>query len=149
MDNRDEVIAQINEQISKQESNIKSVKSTIARLESERITALKYANEKFAKELLPIIDALQNAQNLDVSGDESAANVQKMINECVEKFIAAFKSAGIEEINDSGKFDPNFHNAIQMLEIPGKESGDIVQVYQKGYKYKDRVLRASMVVIAK
>lgn len=49
----------------------------------------------------------------------------------------------------SGKFDHNIHNAVSQIEAEGKESGDIVQVYQKGYMYKGRVLRAAMVVVAK
>ena len=46
-------------------------------------------------------------------------------------------------------FDPSVHNAISMIEAEGAKKGDIVQVYQKGYMYKQRVLRAAMVVVAK
>jgi len=144
-----EEIKNLQEQISKAQADIASLQASIDRVDNERITAVKYANEKFAKELLPIIDALQNAQSMDIGADETASAIEQKISDCVGKFITAFKNAGIDPIDDSGKFDPNLHNAIQMVEVAGKSSGDIVQVYQKGYKYKDRILRASMVVIAK
>ena len=119
------------------------------RLERDKDSAVAYASEKFAKDLLPIIDALEEAAKIDIEGNEMADKIEDGVKHCIAMFLDTFKKYGISQIATDGKFDPNFHNAIQMIESEGKESGDIIQVYQKGYMFKDRVLRASMVIVAK
>lgn len=119
------------------------------RLERDKDSAVAYASEKFAKDLLPIIDALEEAAKIDIEGNEMADKIEDGVKQCVNMFLDTFKKYGILQIATDGKFDPNFHNAIQMIEADDKESGDIIQVYQKGYMFKDRVLRASMVIVAK
>lgn len=118
------------------------------RMEKDREVAVDYANEKFAKELLNVIDALEEAAKIDVEGNELAINIKDGVKNCIEIFKKTFEKFGITQIDTSGEFDANFHNAISVIQNEEK-SGQIVQVYQKGYLYKGRVLRASMVVIAK
>ncbi len=119
------------------------------RMEKERETAVDYANEKFAKELLGVIDALEEAAKIDVQDNELANNIKDGVKNCLEIFKKTFEKFGITQIDANGEFDANFHNAIRVVQSDNKKSGQIVQVYQKGYLYKGRVLRASMVVIAK
>ncbi|AII14971.1 DnaK system nucleotide exchange factor GrpE [Campylobacter iguaniorum] len=119
------------------------------RLEREKIEALKFANEGFARDLLPVIDALEIASNLQSDDDEIAAKIKDGINLTIEQFKKCFEKYGIKEINTNGEFNPEVHNAINYVETPDVESGKIAMVYQKGYLYNDRVLRAAMVVIAK
>ena len=110
------------------------------RLEKEKDSAVAYASESFAKDLLPIIDALEEAAKIDVEGNELADKIEVGVKQCLSLFTKTFEKYG---------FDPSVHNAISMIEAEGANSGDIVQVYQKGYMYKQRVLRAAMVVVAK
>ena len=57
---------------------------------------------------------------------------------------------GIEELEDIGTdFDPNIHNAISMEDSDEFEPGKVISVYQKGYKFKDKVIRPSMVIVSK
>ena len=67
----------------------------------------------------------------------------------LESFYRALTSVGIEEIEAEGKpFDPNFHEAYaQVPAEEGQESGVVAQVYEKGYKLHDRVLRAAKVTV--
>ena len=116
------------------------------RLEREKAEALKFANESFARDLLPVIDALEIAANLQSGDDEIANKIKDGINLTIEQFKKCFEKYGIKEIDTNGEFN---HNAINYIETDEVESGKIATVYQKGYLYNDRVLRPSMVVIAK
>ena len=119
------------------------------RLEKEKDSAVAYASESFAKDLLPIIDALEEAAKIDVEGNELADKIEVGVKQCLSLFTKTFEKYGIVPIATDGGFDPSVHNAISMIEAEGTKKGDIVQVYQKGYMYKQRVLRAAMVVVAK
>ena len=119
------------------------------RLEKEKDSAVAYASESFAKDLLPIIDALEEAAKIDVEGNELADKIEVGVKQCLSLFTKTFEKYGIVPIATDAGFDPSVHNAISMIEAEGVKKGDIVQVYQKGYMYKQRVLRAAMVVVAK
>lgn len=123
------------------------------RLEKEKMSAVAYANEQFAADMLSIIDALDAASLLkeseDVKPEELFEKVKEGIDLTVEQFKKSFEKHGIELVYTDGDFDPNFHNAVMQVESEDKNSGQILQVFQKGYKIKDRVLRPAMVSIAK
>ena len=121
------------------------------RLEKEKDTAVAYASEKFAKDLLPIIDALEEAAKIDIEGNELADKIEEGVKQCINLFLKAFEKHGITQIStdegyesESGKFYP-----IQLVEKDGAKTNDIVQVLQKGYLYKERILRPVMVILAK
>ncbi|WP_458699590.1 nucleotide exchange factor GrpE [Sulfurospirillum sp. 1307] len=123
------------------------------RLEKEKANAVAYANELFARDMLAIIDALDSASAIkesdDVKPEELFEKIKEGIDLTVEQFKKAFEKHGIELIDISGEFDPNIHEAVMQVESENKNSGEILQVFQKGYKIKDRVLRPAMVSIVK
>lgn len=119
--------------------------NTKKRLEKDKFQALEYAYEKFAKDLLPIIDALHNAK--EVSKENPA--ILEGISLTLDNLIKTLSKYGIEEIDTQGDFDPNLHDCIMQVPNPDLEDGKIAQVMQKGYKYKERTLRPSMVAIVK
>jgi molecular chaperone GrpE len=117
------------------------------RLEREKYQAIEYSSEKFAKELLPVLDNLQMA----IQSAETNPNLQKLkegIDLTLKNFLLTLEKNGIEKIGTENGFDPNFHEAVMRVENDEVESGEIVQILQNGYKLKDRVLRATMVSIA-
>ncbi len=118
------------------------------RLEREKGEAVKFACEGFARDLLPVIDALEIAAALDAP-DGVADKIKDGINMTIEQFKKCFEKYGISEVATEMEFNPEVHNAINYVENSGVEPGKIAQVYQKGYTYNGRVLRAAMVVIAK
>lgn len=130
--------------------------NTKKRLARDKDIALEYAYENIAKDLLPSIDALQNALNAanttnlaDIS--DTKEHIEKMregICLVMDNLLKALAKHEIVPIDTSGEFDPNLHNAIMQVESQ-KPSGSIVAELQKGYKYKERTLRASMVSVAK
>ncbi|AXX93519.1 nucleotide exchange factor GrpE [Malaciobacter molluscorum LMG 25693] len=124
------------------------------RLEKEKYQAIDYASEKFAKDLLVPIDTLEMALAAEESSkDLDAQELLKKLKEGVEltikNFYTVFEKHEITPIDTDGEFDPNFHDAVMQVDSEDHEDGQIVQQLQKGYKYKDRLLRPAMVSICK
>lgn len=96
------------------------------------------------EKLLPTLDNLERASQY--TDPEKLADGVKMILSGVPDTLA---SLGVEVFGESGEaFDPNFHNAVMMVNGPDHESGVIVNVLQRGYKRGDKVLRYAMVTVA-
>lgn len=120
------------------------------RLEREKYLALEYANEQILKDFLPILDTLESALDSTKSDEsEAVAKIKEGIQLTIDNFLKAFSKHSVERISTEGEFDPNVHNAIMQVPLQGKADGEIAQVIQKGYKYKDRVIRPAMVAITK
>ena len=96
-----------------------------------------------------VIDNLERAI-ASPSESEEAKNLKKGIEMVYEGFLYALKEEGIQEIEALNQpFDPNKHHAVQVIPAEeGQESDVVVQVFQKGYILKDRVLRPAMVIVS-
>ena len=121
------------------------------RLEREKYTAVEYSNEKFAKDMIPVLDALDGAmKSIDSEGDK--AELFDKLKEGIElthkQFLTMLEKHGVTLVSHEEPFDPNIHNAIQTVDSEDVKSGQIVQTFQTGYKYKSRPLREAMVVVA-
>ena len=121
------------------------------RLEKEKYTAVEYANEKFAKDMIPVIDALDGALK-SAESDADKAELFDKLKEGIElthkQFLTQLEKHGVTMVKHDEPFDPNIHNAIQAMDSEDVESGQIVQTFQTGYKYKNRPLREAMVIVA-
>ena len=120
------------------------------RLEREKYSAIDYASEKFAKDLLAPIDALQMAilsTNADIPAEDLVEKLKEGIELTVKAFNKAFEKHDITEV-EYDEFNPDFHNAVQKVDSDEVESGNIVMIMQKGYLFKDRLLREAMVSVA-
>ena len=111
--------------------------------------AHKYALDKFANELLPVIDSMELGMNAAQSEEEQNSLKEgmdltlKMFRDVLEKF-------GVEEVDPEGeKFDPEKHQAVSMQELEEAESGTVATVLQKGYALNGRLIRPAMVIVAK
>ncbi|WP_413228415.1 nucleotide exchange factor GrpE [Clostridium sp. CS001] len=96
------------------------------------------------KEVLPVLDNLERAISIDGSGEELRTGVEMT----VRQFNDAFTKLGIEELPSEGNFDPNLHNAVMHIQDEDYGTNEIVEVFQKGYKKANKVLRHSMVKVA-
>ena len=115
---------------------------------------------KLAKELLPAVDnldrALEAAQSAvpndgqtTTAADNGTATLVSGIKLVHEDVIAALARAGIERFSPEGeRFDPQEHEAIAQLPVQGRESGTVVEVYQRGYRLGESVIRPARVVVA-
>lgn len=118
------------------------------RLQNEADQVRKYRIQGFASEVLPIIDNLERALSQKVE-DEAIKNYVKGFEMIYQQLINALNNEGVKEIDSLNQpFDPNFHQALMQEAIEGVESGMVVEVLQKGYMLKDRVLRAALVKVS-
>jgi len=79
---------------------------------------------------------------------ELLAKVREGVELTMKQFLSVLEKHGITPVGEDEPFDPNVHHAVQQVDSPDHESGEIVSTFQKGYKYKDRTLRDAMVAIA-
>lgn len=119
------------------------------RFRNERETLQKYRSQDLGKKLLPALDNLERAVATEVEGEQNE-NLKKGVEMTLESLRSAMQEEGIEEISAQGEiFDPTMHQAVQSVPATEDQPAEtVVQVLQKGYKLYDRVLRASMVVVA-
>jgi len=121
------------------------------RLEREKYTAVDYANEKFAKDMIPVMDSLQMAMTstaTEATAEELLVKLKEGIELTLKQFNTSLEKHGVTMVSHDEPFDPNIHNAVQSIDSEDVESGQIVQTFQTGYKYKSRPLREAMVVVA-
>ncbi|HBS91804.1 MAG TPA: nucleotide exchange factor GrpE [Erysipelotrichaceae bacterium] len=118
------------------------------RLQNDFDSRMKYRIQSFALDILPVIDNLERALG-NTQQQDSNDSVLKGIEMIYMQLIEALKKEGVEEINALNQpFDPNFHHALMMETIEGVDANLVVEVLQKGYKLKDRILRASLVKVS-
>ena len=116
------------------------------RAQEDIAKAAKFAVEKFASELLAVKDSLEAALATETPSVESLKSGNELT---LKQLVAAFEKSNLREVNPLGeKFDPNFHQAISMVESE-QEPNTVVTVLQKGYLLADRVLRPALVIVAK
>ncbi len=150
------------DELTKVKEELASLKDTYARvhadfdnikkrLEREKYQALEYANEKFAKDLIPVVDSLSMAIAATAIEAEPAVLLEKLqegVELTLKQMLSVLEKHGVTPVDESHPFDPEIHNAVQKVDSDAHESGEIVNTFQKGYKYKERTLRDAMVVIA-
>ncbi|ABY95045.1 nucleotide exchange factor GrpE [Thermoanaerobacter sp. CM-CNRG TB177] len=116
------------------------------RTEKEKSEMVEYGKEIVILELLPVMDNFERA--LASSGDYNS------LKEGIELIYRQFKKMldkfGVKEIEAEGQiFDPYKHHAVMQEEVEGKQPNEIIEVFQKGYYLKDKVIRPSLVKVAK
>lgn len=155
------IVHDLEERMKKLEVSLKEAEEKAMREKAEAINyrkrkddevsrMMKYASEDLIKEILPIVDSFERAIDMDDDNLEDE----------VSKFLAGFKMIycnfvnilekyEVKEIEAMGKeFDANFHQAVLTEPRDGVEPGIVIEVLQKGYMYKDKVLRPSMVKVS-
>jgi molecular chaperone GrpE len=119
----------------------------------ERQEAISYANESLLTKLLPIMDSFEmaiaaaNSTSKSESGAQSLQAGVVMVSNQLKSILA---DSGLEEIDATGKpFDPNLHEAVSQEATKAVPEGHVVRQIRKGYKFRNRLLRAAGVVVAK
>ena len=119
------------------------------RIEREKQNAIKFAEEALLKELLPTIDNLERALAMEQT-NEDAIKLHEGVELTLKGLMSTVEKYGLSPIDSVGQpFDPNVHEALTMEasdEIPAQS---IITEFEKGYYYKDKLLRAAKVVVSK
>ena len=116
------------------------------RTEKEKQNTALYAKADVVEMLLPVIDSMENAIAIETADE----NLKQGISLMFEQIRIFLEKNGVEEIAKVGEeFNPELHDAISIQEVENANSGEIISVFRKGYKIKDRIIRHAMVIVAK
>ena len=123
--------------------------NTLRRKDEETNRLLKYSNESLITELLPVIDNFERALNVDATSNdiESYQKGMTMIYNSLKNILEKFEVKEIEAIDK--EFDPSYHQAVMQEEKEETKENIVIEVLQKGYTYKDKVIRPAMVKVSK
>ena len=120
------------------------------RHEREVENAHKYALERFVQELLPVIDSLEMGAEAAASEGATLEKVQEGTELTLKMLLATIEKFGIKAVHPEGEaFNPEFHQAMSMLESPEHAANTVMNVMQKGYTLNERLIRPAMVVVSK
>lgn len=96
------------------------------------------------KEMIPVLDTLERA----IAVDGSVEDFKKGIDMTIKSFKGSFEKLGVEEIDATGEFDPNLHQAVMHVQDESFGTNSVVEVFQKGYKRGEKIIRHTMVKVA-
>ena len=154
-------IAQLQAELAEAKATIEGQKDSVIRAAAEndnirRRAALdvekahKFALEKFANELLPVIDNLERAVEFSDKENEALKPLIEGIELTQKSFIDAVGKFGVELVNPEGeKFNAEFHQAMSMQPSADVEPNTVIAVMQKGFTLNGRLLRPAMVMVSK
>lgn len=120
------------------------------RHEREVENAHKYALERFAQDLLPVIDSLEMGAEAAASEGATLEKVREGTELTLKMLLSTIDKFGIQAVHPEGEpFNPEYHQAMSMLESPEHAANTVMNVMQKGYTLNERLIRPAMVVVSK
>ncbi len=143
-DKRDEQIEELNDRVKRQMAEFENFRK---RTEKEKSQMFDMGAKTIVEKILPVIDNFERGFQTVEEADKDDAFVQGM-DMVYKQLMTELSNAGVTPIEALGKeFDPEIHNAVMQVESEEYESGVVAQELQKGYMYKDQVVRHSMVAV--
>lgn len=120
------------------------------RKEEETARILKFCNEDLIKDVLPTIDNFERAIKMDDDNlEDEVSKFLAGVKMIYCNLIGILEKYGVKAIDGANKpFDPTYHQAVMMEHVDGLEPGIVIEVLQKGYLLKDRVIRPAMVKVS-
>lgn len=135
-----------NDQLLRLQAEMQNVRR---RSERDVESAHKYALEKFATELLSVVDNLERALEAIDCDDESQKPVFEGIDLTLKSFTDVLSRFKVEAVEPNGQpFDADFHQAVSMVPNGDVEANTVIEVFQKGYTLNGRLIRPAMVVVS-
>lgn len=125
------------------------VENVRRRSEKDVEKAHRFSIEKFAKNMLPVIDSLEMGllSSGDAEGDVSA--IKEGMELTHKQLLSALEKSGIQQVDPVGAaFNPELHQAMSMMPSPDHEPNRVIEVFQKGYTLNNRLLRPAMVIVS-
>lgn len=158
VDPRDEHIAQLEAELAQSQTGVRDaqlraqaeIENIRRRAEMDVEKAHKFALEKFANELLPVIDSLERALEVANKEDSQLASMIEGIELTLKGLLGAVRKFGVEVVGETGvPFNPEVHQAMSMMESEEFEPNHVMLVMQRGYTLNGRLLRPAMVAVSK
>ena len=139
-------VATLKEDLLRAQAEVQNVRR---RAETDVEKAHKFSTEKFARELLEVVDNLERAVAA-APDDEVVKPFREGVEMTQKTFLSTLAKFKVEVVDPEGHpFDPDLHQAISMVEAPDAEPNTVLNVVQKGYTNHGRLLRPAMVVVSK
>ena len=136
------------EYLDKLQRNMAEFDNFRKRTNLEKASMYENGTRDTIEKLLPILDNFERAI-LSTPDDDKESPMFKGIDMIFNQMVEIFKNMGVEEVSGVGEsFDPNIHNAVLHVDDESLSENVVAEVMQKGYKYKDKVIRPSMVKVA-
>lgn len=144
-DKKDLKIEELNDRVMRQMAEFENFRK---RTEKEKSQMYEVGAREMVEKILPVVDNFERGL-FSLSKEEREEAFPQGMEMIYKQFMEALKSAGVSPIEAVGEtFDPNLHNAVMHVEDPEEKENVIVEEFQKGYQYKDTVIRHSMVKVA-
>jgi molecular chaperone GrpE len=141
-----EQVAKANDQVLRVQAEMQNVRR---RAERDVENAHKFALDKFAADLLPVVDNLERALAAIDVADEGQKAVAEGLELTLKSFMEVLARYKIEAIDPAGQpFDAELHQAVSMVPNPDLEANTVMDVFQKGYTLNGRLVRPAMVVVS-
>lgn len=144
-DKRDEQIAELNDKVLRQMAEFENFRK---RTEKEKAQMFEIGAKSIVEKLLPVIDNFERGL-ATVSEEEKNGAFAQGIEKIYKQLLTELADAGVTPIEAVGQeFNPDFHNAVMHIEDENFGENIVAEEFQKGYMYKDSVVRHSMVKVA-
>jgi len=141
-----EQVAKANDQVLRVQAEMQNVRR---RAERDVESAHKFALDKFAADLLPVVDNLERALAAIDAADQGQKSVAEGLELTLKSFMEVLARYKIEAIDPAGQpFDAELHQAVSMVPNPDLEANTVMDVFQKGYTLNGRLVRPAMVVVS-
>ena len=144
-DKKDEQIAELNDRVLRQMAEFENFRK---RTEKEKAAMFEIGAKSIVEKLLPVIDNFERGLSA-VSEEEKSTGFAQGVEMIYKQLLTELESVGVTPIEAVGKeFNPDFHNAVMHIEDENFGENIVAEEFQKGYMYKDSVVRHSMVKVA-
>lgn len=143
-DKKDEQIAELNDRVMRTMAEFENFRK---RTDKEKSDMFENGVRSVIEKLLPVVDSFERGLSI-LSEEDKATPVAEGMDKIHKQFLKALEDMGVMPIEAVGKeFDPNFHNAVMHGEDENFGDNIIAEEFQKGYLYKEKVVRYSMVKV--
>ena len=144
-DPRDEKIAELSDRVLRQQAEFINYRN---RTDKEKAQMFEVGAKSAFEKILPVVDNLERGL-ASLTDEERETPFASGMDKTYKQLLTALAEAGVTPIEAVGQpFDPELHNAVMHVEDDSADENVVVEEFQKGYKYRDRVLRHSMVKVA-
>jgi molecular chaperone GrpE len=115
------------------------------RTEKDRSEFAQYAGMEVVRDILPVLDNFELALKADCAGKDYVKGIEMIY----DRLASSLKKLGLEAIDTTGaRFDPHLHQAVEKVQTEEGEDHTVISDFQRGYKFKGKLLRPSMVKVA-
>ncbi|MDF2530201.1 MAG: nucleotide exchange factor GrpE [Gammaproteobacteria bacterium] len=129
---------------------VAELENTKRRAEKDISSAHKFAIDRFAESLLPVVDSLEKALEVKADDNEAVQSMHQGVNLTMKMLLDTLQKHGVQQIDPLGEtFDPSLHEAMAMQDSSGTEPNKVLVVFQKGYLLNGRLIRPARVIVSK